>query len=202
MFFRFHFAIIPFRILIVILKGKIMKEKLLASLGAVLIAFTFTSAANASTLNFYNDLPTDTLRFSVGCTGCSAYEGTSPTTWGVDGDLFELTNSGSGSETSEVNSITDEDYADWSAKDETGTMTFTSSAEYILIKIGQTPNYGLIMNSLVDNTFIFTEIGRGAGLSHVTEFGQISVVPVPAAFWLFGSALLGFVGMSRRIKVS
>jgi len=29
----------------------------------------------------------------------------------------------------------------------------------------------------------------------------VSAVPVPAAIWLFGSALLGFVGMSRRTSV-
>jgi len=27
-----------------------------------------------------------------------------------------------------------------------------------------------------------------------------SAVPIPAAIWLFGSALLGFVGMRRRSK--
>jgi hypothetical protein len=31
---------------------------------------------------------------------------------------------------------------------------------------------------------------------------NVSPVPVPAAFWLFGTALIGFVGMSRRTKVS
>jgi hypothetical protein len=30
---------------------------------------------------------------------------------------------------------------------------------------------------------------------------QISAVPVPAAVWLFGTALIGFVGMSRRTTV-
>jgi hypothetical protein len=30
---------------------------------------------------------------------------------------------------------------------------------------------------------------------------NIPPVPVPAAFWLFGSALIGFIGMSRRTKV-
>jgi hypothetical protein len=30
----------------------------------------------------------------------------------------------------------------------------------------------------------------------------VSAVPVPAAFWLFGTALIGFVGMSRRRKVA
>ena len=32
------------------------------------------------------------------------------------------------------------------------------------------------------------------------EFGEASAVPVPAAAWLFGSALLGLVGMSKRKK--
>lgn len=31
---------------------------------------------------------------------------------------------------------------------------------------------------------------------------EMSVVPVPAAIWLFGTALIGFVGMSRRRKVA
>ena len=31
---------------------------------------------------------------------------------------------------------------------------------------------------------------------------SVSPVPVPAAVWLFGTALLGFVGMSRRRKVA
>jgi len=29
----------------------------------------------------------------------------------------------------------------------------------------------------------------------------VSAVPVPAAIWLFGTALIGFVGMSRRTKI-
>ena len=40
-------------------------------------------------------------------------------------------------------------------------------------------------------------------ISHVALFGNanVSVVPVPAAFWLFGTALLGFIGLSRRTRV-
>ena len=30
---------------------------------------------------------------------------------------------------------------------------------------------------------------------------SLTAVPVPAAVWLFGTALIGFVGMSRRVKV-
>lgn len=39
----------------------------------------------------------------------------------------------------------------------------------------------------------------GGSESFVTA--PLSPVPVPAAFWLFGTALIGFIGMSRRTKV-
>jgi len=42
----------------------------------------------------------------------------------------------------------------------------------------------------------------GAGLSNIKLWGENPVVvPVPAAVWLFGTALIGFVGMSRRTSV-
>jgi len=34
------------------------------------------------------------------------------------------------------------------------------------------------------------------------QISDLSEIPVPAAFWLFGTALIGFVGMSRRRKVA
>ena len=34
------------------------------------------------------------------------------------------------------------------------------------------------------------------------DTGDIPPIPVPAAFWLFGTALIGFVGYSRRRKIS
>jgi len=43
--------------------------------------------------------------------------------------------------------------------------------------------------------------GKYKALSGAELWGSVSPIPVPAAFWLFGTALLGFVGMSRRIKV-
>jgi len=44
-------------------------------------------------------------------------------------------------------------------------------------------------------------------LEYTIEGGEmylasLTTVPVPAAIWLFGTALIGFVGMSRRTKVS
>ncbi len=43
-------------------------------------------------------------------------------------------------------------------------------------------------------------LGNGS-ISHVALYGNISAVPAPAAFWLFGTALLGFIGISRSTRV-
>lgn len=42
-------------------------------------------------------------------------------------------------------------------------------------------------------------VNRFAPFSHDGEY--VKVVPVPAAIWLFGTALIGFIGFSRRTKV-
>lgn len=35
----------------------------------------------------------------------------------------------------------------------------------------------------------------------VPDQAEVSPVPLPSAVWLFGSALVGFIGMSRRTRV-
>jgi len=42
------------------------------------------------------------------------------------------------------------------------------------------------------------DIGLGDDWARLEASAQVSAVPVPAAAWLFGSALLGFFGFSRR----
>ena len=64
--------------------------------------------------------------------------------------------------------------------------------EYNDVITGNMPNTGLWDTSDLSNK----------GLSHITAYqGQASVVPVPAAVWLFGSGLIGLVGLARRKKV-
>ena len=41
----------------------------------------------------------------------------------------------------------------------------------------------------------------GGSISHVAIYG-ISPIPLPASVWLFGSALIGFIGYSRRRSIS
>jgi hypothetical protein len=77
------------------------------------------------------------------------------------------------------------------------------------------PNYILDVGfnentELPDAAWIFFNTPEGPGLSvdaftdaGVAQFSlqfQPTVVPVPAAVWLFGSGLLGLIGMARRKK--
>jgi hypothetical protein len=52
------------------------------------------------------------------------------------------------------------------------------------------PFYGAIVNF---------DIGSGNSLT-VTSVNS-SVVPIPAAVWLFGSGLIGLIGLARRKKI-
>lgn len=54
---------------------------------------------------------------------------------------------------------------------------------------------GSLMSELIQGgriEGIYSDIGM------VAKLGQVVVVPVPAAIWLFGSGLLGLVGVARR----
>lgn len=68
------------------------------------------------------------------------------------------------------------------------------------LKLNEFPLLGLA-NSFIGNTFEFISLASADG--HFSEEFyintlEVSTVPVPAAAWLFGSALLGFFGFKRR----
>jgi len=56
--------------------------------------------------------------------------------------------------------------------------------------------------SAVDGGFIYIEQADASGNTQFLALGQLTattaVVPVPAAVWLFGSGLLGLIGIARR----
>ena len=58
---------------------------------------------------------------------------------------------------------------------------------------------------LIGDEVVYKTFGSSiSGLTDSTSYylANISPVPVPAAGWLFGTALIGFVGLSRKTKVS
>lgn len=77
---------------------------------------------------------------------------------------------------------------------------------YLLVKDGsQDPAQYLISLGLWDGMETLTlsgfwDPGNGA-ISNVAIWGNVSPIPVPAAIWLFGTALIGFIGISRRTRV-
>ncbi|MFC1560699.1 VPLPA-CTERM sorting domain-containing protein [Pseudomonadota bacterium] len=59
--------------------------------------------------------------------------------------------------------------------------------------------------ALINPSTAYLMFGDGFGDSDFDDMVvkvEVSAVPLPAAFWLFGTALIGFVGMSRSTKVS
>ncbi|MDH3387863.1 MAG: hypothetical protein OEN02_08140 [Gammaproteobacteria bacterium] len=48
---------------------------------------------------------------------------------------------------------------------------------------------------------IITYLTMSCANDEVVVYGDIAPVPLPAAFWLFGSAPIGFIGVSRRTRV-
>lgn len=72
-----------------------------------------------------------------------------------------------------------------------------------------TIEYNLLDNRIgpVGSNLLFTDDGvlTGAdsgGLRGVALVRDVAVVPVPAAVWLFGSGLLGLIGVARRKKAA
>lgn len=87
----------------------------------------------------------------------------------------------------------------------TGTYsnTFTSDGafNYLAVHFGQGELLFHWASNLVAGT-TFEIGGLPRGLSNYRAYtDDVSAVPLPAAAWLFGSALLGFVSLSNRRKV-
>jgi hypothetical protein len=61
---------------------------------------------------------------------------------------------------------------------------------------GRSQDSTILVSSLVLNTF--TELDTDIEYLHAITIGSIGAVPVPAAIWLFGTALIGLVGFGRR----
>ena len=109
------------------------------------------------------------------------------------------------------------DFASRSLQRIVGTAT-TATATQLLFNFGllDTNNYILFQGTNPENFWCLETkvctfsspaetIGVTSPVSRVTRsglvaFAQVSVVPVPAAVWLFGTALIGLVGFGKRRK--
>jgi len=61
--------------------------------------------------------------------------------------------------------------------------------------------FGISHGGGISRIFI-SNTGGGIEVDHLQYGGSASVIPVPAAVWLFGTALIGLVGFSKRRKAA
>jgi hypothetical protein len=128
-----------------------------------------------------------------------------------------------GSEFFELDGVTGGFKKGWQAEDGNGLsddLTWATSREYL---IANSANCSLTECTEFDKTSSIEVMWQGLGSAddaedllnsidrmqlHLSDEAaglppiDIPEVPVPAAFWLFGTALIGFIGMSRRTSLS
>jgi len=67
------------------------------------------------------------------------------------------------------------------------------------VDCGDGDTYSLIYSA----TIVSIEPSGSGGTPYLLNLtGTISAVPVPAAIWLFGSGLVGLMGVARRLKAA
>ncbi len=90
---------------------------------------------------------------------------------------------------------TDDDTALFSKQYSTGNnawVQYTNNGEDTILSLGNAMRfaYASIATSGPNNSY--------GNLLDDVSFGSVSSVPVPAAFWMFGTGLVGFIGMRKK----
>lgn len=188
--------------------------------------FVTTSTAEAATINIYSD-SNGAARSSVECTACSVLlytaNGTdsdgvagtnnvtlpsSPGSFGFGtgfGELFDNPYQGSSptSEAAWASSVLGTSFSALDLSKTDGTSdgaTYWSSAAYVIIKVGNAPDYTILRNDS-GAKFSFTwDSGSGGG--EISHYSEISAVPLPAAGFLLIGALGGLAALRRRRKMT
>lgn len=144
---------------------------------------------------------------TLSCTGCSGFVGSFPSgpisLSPTNADKYNMP--GSSNETAQLGLLNDllalfeppRGPVSYVNKTDGDGNSFETNREYFSIK--KSTEMWFFQN-LTGGTVTINLDGRTEDYSNWTEYG--AVVPVPAAFWLFGTALVGFIGISRRTKVA
>lgn len=168
-------------------------------LPVMLLVLSGSLKASVVSSDFYNDGSLDWLHFD---TAYGMSDTDALNTFSGDGfrlatapEAFTLMNTWFGASFSLVHTSADRD-------------GYSALADRFVEEFGSTVRPGISLGHVATLTFgpNFRRILAGLGTINlsassvmlVREAGPISAVPVPAAAWLFGSALLGFFGVARR----
>lgn len=125
--------------------------------------------------------------------------------WHADqGTVFDI-HAAEASELSALNTASGQSFTNTQFTQRDSGNTFTITGEYFLVKFanynGNAQGGTALFQILTPQTatgFTFSYDGP-RDVSHVAEVA--SAVPLPAAAWLFGSALLGMLGLGARRKM-
>lgn len=155
-------------------------------------------SANTITLADYNGAGS-----ALSCTGCSGFVGSDPVSLDIDNaDRYAMP--GSSNPTAQLTLLNmllaDFDPARAAVSDVNQTTGdgdgFETNRQYFSIK----KSTGMWFFENLSGGIVTVNLeGKTEDYSNWTEYG--AAVPVPAAFWLFGTALIGFIGFSRRTKI-
>jgi hypothetical protein len=73
---------------------------------------------------------------------------------------------------------------------------FSTGLLWAALTTGKTQDSKIRVTDLAGNSF--TDLDTDVEYLHALTIGSISAVPIPAAVWLFGTALIGLVGFGKR----
>jgi len=154
----------------------------LGELNDIIVSYNFAGSAQYS-FEYYEPTIAVFQNFRIGCTGC-ATPLKSKMTW-VDETAFD------GSYDTTVLS------GSWSNSD----YTYIDSSYFSRYESSSfTPKLNAYYNFDPETGYGKISAGVSGGVSITYDYTPVSAVPVPAAVWLFGSGLLGLVGIARRKK--
>ena len=175
-----------------------MTKNLLACLIAAPLLFT-AAAASASTISFTSLNPASpSFIYTPLANAILFHDGNltpqNPTSvQGYTEDVFNLT----------PGSLTLVGFADQTS-DTAGSFSNDVAFNYLAVHFGGSElffnwNTGINSFTIADFKSITAgEDGKGGGLSNFRAYSGVSAVPLPAAAWLFGSALIGFMGFRSK----
>lgn len=98
----------------------------------------------------------------------------------------------------------------WNTIDVTSANIFLNTEDEFVFGIhGTGSSFDPSFNSTTENQYAAGELYEGGNIFSSPDrdinfrtWMDVSAIPVPAAVWLFGSGLLGLVGMARRKKTT
>ncbi len=122
----------------------------------------------------------------------------------TNADQYDGGNSSEANETLALNEIAGTSFleADATKSPSDPPLSFSTMAEYFMLKIANT-NVFFKNTSGGSLSVVYDPNGATAsGLSHHTQWGEVSEIPLPAAIWLMGAGLAGLGFASRKRKVA